>query len=451
MSPTSLADASSDRAKILLIDDEISVCQMLTGVLEAAGFETRCANDFAAVRQAFAEEDFDLVTCDIIMPQVQGLEILRWIGEHRPEVGVVMASAVNDTGTVIDAMRAGALDYLIKPLNVALIVQQLEKAMAHQRQVCEKREYQQDLEDQAKQRTDELQKRMVELERREEEVRVLSRAVTQSPVSVVITDVEGRIEYVNPKFTRLTGYTLEELAGKTPRVLKSGAQDRAVYREMWNTVLGGGEWSGELHNRKKNGELYWERASISAIRGEGGKITHLVAVKEDITERKRTEAVLVETQEQLKRRLRELEGRDRLVQMQLEGGDRGTAYQGVVETIAQVLVVDRVEVYAIEDAGWRMVAGLGSGNEDSESQGDEGSGRGIAVPVGYGEEILAVIWLKYDEEKLGEEVIEMLEHLAREAALVLHMARTVEDVEAGKIEVGALFALDPEGEEYGIR
>ena len=121
------------------------------------------------------------------------------------------------------------------------------------------------------------------------ELSKLSSAVTQSPVSVVITDVEGHIEYVNPKFTQVTGYAPEEVRGKNSRVLKSGEQPQEFYEDLWKTIIAGREWHGEFHNRRKNGEHYWEQASISPVRHDDGKITHFVAVKEDITARKAAE------------------------------------------------------------------------------------------------------------------------------------------------------------------
>ncbi|MFQ5956862.1 MAG: PAS domain-containing protein, partial [Candidatus Brocadiales bacterium] len=124
----------------------------------------------------------------------------------------------------------------------------------------------------------------------EESLRKLSQAVEQSPSMVVITDIKGNIEYVNPKFTQLTGYTFKEAIGKTPRILKSGKTPPEVYKQLWKTITSGGEWRGEFCNKKKNGELYWEDASISPIRSKEGVITHFVAVKEDITERKLEEA-----------------------------------------------------------------------------------------------------------------------------------------------------------------
>jgi PAS domain S-box-containing protein len=123
----------------------------------------------------------------------------------------------------------------------------------------------------------------------EESLRKLSMAVEQSPVSIVVTDVDGRIEYVNPLFTNLTGYSMSEAVGLNPKVLKSGRTPHHVYKELWDTILSGGDWRGELLNKKKNGELYWEMASISPVKDEAGRITHFVAVKEDITARKQAE------------------------------------------------------------------------------------------------------------------------------------------------------------------
>ncbi len=126
----------------------------------------------------------------------------------------------------------------------------------------------------------------------ETELRKLSRAVEQSPVSVMITDTDGRIEYVNEKFTEVTGYAEEEVLGRNPRVLQSGDTPRDQFRQMWQALTHEGEWRGQFHNRRKNGELFWESASISAIRDAHGQITHYLAVKEDITERKRAEEEL---------------------------------------------------------------------------------------------------------------------------------------------------------------
>jgi diguanylate cyclase (GGDEF)-like protein/PAS domain S-box-containing protein len=130
----------------------------------------------------------------------------------------------------------------------------------------------------------------------DERLRTLSSAVDQSPASVVLTDIRGKIEYVNPKFSQVTGYSVAEAVGQNPRILKSGMQPAELYRDLWSTVLAGGEWRGEFANKKKSGEIYWEAASIVPIKTPGGGITHLLAVKEDITERKRIESAIRESE-----------------------------------------------------------------------------------------------------------------------------------------------------------
>jgi PAS domain S-box-containing protein len=142
---------------------------------------------------------------------------------------------------------------------------------------------------------------ITERHRAEERLLQLSRAVEYSPASIVITDPAGAIEYVNPAFTARTGYTLEEVRGQNPRILNSGRLPKSVYRDLWDTILGGGEWRGELHNRSRSGELFWEHASISGILDDQGRITRFVAVKEDITERKRAEESLRASEERFQK------------------------------------------------------------------------------------------------------------------------------------------------------
>jgi PAS domain S-box-containing protein len=131
----------------------------------------------------------------------------------------------------------------------------------------------------------------------QDELRKLSRAVTQSLDSIVITDKDGKIEYINPKFTQLTGYKLDEVFGENPRILNSGEQPKSYYKELWDTILARKDWYGEFRNKKKNGELYWESASISSLVNDEGEVTHFVAVKEDITEKKKIMDDLIEAKE----------------------------------------------------------------------------------------------------------------------------------------------------------
>ncbi|MDM8518917.1 PAS domain S-box protein [Anaerolineales bacterium HSG6] len=128
--------------------------------------------------------------------------------------------------------------------------------------------------------------------RAETELRKLSRVVTQCPISIMITDINGVIEYVNPVFCQIAGYDEAEVVGQKPSILKSGEHDTEYYEKLWATIASGTTWRGEIKNRKKAGEFYWEYATISPITNRDGKMTHYVAILEDITERKRVLAEL---------------------------------------------------------------------------------------------------------------------------------------------------------------
>jgi two-component system cell cycle sensor histidine kinase/response regulator CckA len=137
---------------------------------------------------------------------------------------------------------------------------------------------------------------ITERKQAEEAVRTLSKAIEQSPVSIVITDPAGTIEFANRKTSETTGYTCEEVVGKNSRIFKSGETPTEEYRQLWSTIKAGGVWRGELRNRKKNGELFWESTTIAPVRNATGVISHFVAVKEDVTEKKALEEQLRQTQ-----------------------------------------------------------------------------------------------------------------------------------------------------------
>ncbi len=142
---------------------------------------------------------------------------------------------------------------------------------------------------------------ITERKQTEDKMRKFSHAINHSSALIVITDTNGRIEYVNPKFTQTTGYTSEEVMGKPLSVLKSGKTTPEVYKNLWETITSGNEWRGEFCNKKKNGELYFEFASISPVKDDNGVIMNYIAVKDDITERKKMEEELMSVRENLQK------------------------------------------------------------------------------------------------------------------------------------------------------
>ncbi|HEY4491044.1 MAG TPA: PAS domain S-box protein, partial [Acidobacteriota bacterium] len=138
----------------------------------------------------------------------------------------------------------------------------------------------------------ELQKEKEQLQHANEVLRRLASAVDQSADNVVITDRNGIIEYVNPAFEKLTGFTKDEVIGKTPRILKSGKYDQKYYKNLWQTILSGKSFRFQFINRKKNGELYYTEETITPIKDIAGNITHFVSTGKDITQNKLAEEAL---------------------------------------------------------------------------------------------------------------------------------------------------------------
>jgi len=206
----------------------------------------------------------EIVITDINMPIMDGIRMAGEIKALKPDAMIIVMTAYSDTEYMLNAIELGISRYVLKPVDHNKLSAAIEKCLA----------------------TIALEERV---RKQNDFIRKLFRAIEQSPSMAMITDVLGNIEYVNPKFTEVTGYTLQEIVGQNPRIMKSGATPPEVYEKLWNTLNSGNEWHGEFLNRKKSGELFWESASISPLYNDAGVITHFVAVKEDITARKRAE------------------------------------------------------------------------------------------------------------------------------------------------------------------
>jgi len=258
--------------RVLIVEDSEDDLHLILRELKRGGYEPvyRCVDNFKDMSHALEQEKWDIVISDFEMPSFSGLAALALLGGMKLDLPFIVVSGAVDEEKIIEVMRAHASDYIMKGnlsrLNSAIEreLREARKRVAHRRTV--------------------------------EDLRKLSLAVEQSPATVLITDPNGVIEYVNPKFTELTGYSSHEAIGRTPAILNSGEQPKEFYRELWDTILAGNTWHGEFHNRKKNGDYYWENATISPITDDYGNTTHFIAVKEDITARKAVEQSLVESE-----------------------------------------------------------------------------------------------------------------------------------------------------------
>lgn len=222
--------------------------------------------------------------------------------------GFVPLEVENTTRVVLPTDLASAttniIGYLFSALTMMTVVNMfivnLNQAWKKESQALSLVQQERDLlEQRVRERTTELREaRDLALQSRDE-LRTYYQALEQSGSSIVITDAQGNIEYVNPHFEKATGYSIAEAIGQNPRILKSGIQSPEFYRRLWNTIANGEIWQGEFLNQRKNGSLYWEFATIAPVKDGQGKITRYVAIKDDITAQKELRETLARQNEYL--------------------------------------------------------------------------------------------------------------------------------------------------------
>jgi len=272
---------------ILIVDDTPENLAVLTQMLTKQGYLVRPAINGQIALKAVYKALPDLILLDVTMPGMDGYEFCRLLksNENSRDIPVIFISALGEIMDKVKAFQVGGIDYITKPF-------QVEEVVARVQTHLNLRNMQKRLQEQNIQ----FRQEIIERERSEEELRKLSRAVEQSASTIVITDANGTIEFANPAFFSVTGYSHQEIIGQNPRILKSGKHPPEFYQELWETIGRGEVWQGEFINKRKNGELYWEFTSISPVKDRNGKTTHYVAIKEDITKRKQTEALLYKLQ-----------------------------------------------------------------------------------------------------------------------------------------------------------
>lgn len=225
----------------------------------------------------------DLILLDVMMPDMDGYAVMQVLREHpsASQVPVIFVTAHTGIESELRALDAGAVDFIHKPIHPAVVEARVRTqlhALAQQRQL-------QDL-------NQTLQDKLTELRQAHEEVLIFRTAIEQSPVSVLVTDSNGIIHYINPQYERISGYSTQEALGQRPSMFQSGLTKPEVYRELWQSLRRKQSWFGELINRSKSGNIYVEEAHIAPVLNPEGQATHYVAVKLDITERKRAQEQL---------------------------------------------------------------------------------------------------------------------------------------------------------------
>ncbi|MGR3317050.1 MAG: ATP-binding protein [Candidatus Anammoxibacter sp.] len=280
-------------AKILIIDDQSIIRKTMKHNLDKQGYDTFVAEDGEKGLDLFHKEKPNIVIVDVMMPGLDGIEVLARVKGISKDVEVIIVSGEGEMDAAIQALRKGAFDYFEKPVNFDKLGISIKSALKKQETQKLLDEYVNKLKKVVAEKAKEINLR----KSADKQVHKLFTAVEQSPSPVVITDTDGNIEYVNPKFTLTTGYTAADVIGKKPSILKSGKQSHEVYQKLWATISSGVEWHGELHNKKKSGELYWVSSSISAVKNTDGIITNYINVSEDITRRKLAEDALIEAKD----------------------------------------------------------------------------------------------------------------------------------------------------------
>jgi len=258
--------------QILVVEDDEGLNKLIQKSLCRAGFDCFGALSGADAIERMKKNPNQVLLIDQQLPDMDGTDLVRNLIEHTTNIIFVAMTGHGDEKIAVEMMKLGARDYLIKGFDLTEILPMVFKRVFSEVETEQK------------------------LVRAEAELKKLGAAVQQSPVSIIITNLEGCIEYVNPKFCNLTGYSKQEVMGKNPNILQSGVAHSELYKNLWETILAGKEWRGEFQNKKKNGEYYWEDALISPILNSDGAITHFLAVKEDITDRKQFEKHLLQTQ-----------------------------------------------------------------------------------------------------------------------------------------------------------
>ncbi|MFA6978913.1 MAG: response regulator [Ignavibacteriaceae bacterium] len=253
----------TNEIKILILEDVPEDAEIIERHLRRFGltFTSKRVETESDFLKALARFSPDIILADYLLPSFNAVYALSDKKSVAPDIPFIVVTGSVSEDIAVECMKAGAEDYILKT-NLKRLGPAIESALKRSEIVKGKKI---------------AERRIVQL----------LRAIEQSPTAKIITDIKGNIEYVNPKFEEITGYNSKEIIGKNPRILKSGEMKTEDYKILWETITSGKTWKGDIHNRKKNGELYWVSTSISPVKLENGIIINFACNQEDISEKKK--------------------------------------------------------------------------------------------------------------------------------------------------------------------
>lgn len=281
----------TEKFTILVVDDHANNRFTLRALLSRLpDCEVLEADSGEAALICTLEKSVHLVLLDVQMPGMDGFETAHHLQmtEHTRHIAIVFVTAVFKAEEfVARGFGLGAVDYLTKPIDDSLLLSRvrLYQHLRERELILEESVKQLLLSEKAMlQAKEQAEALTLELQDQTAKLKKLNLAIEHSPHSVFITDAQGAIEYVNPRFVEYTGYSLSEVIGRNPRFLKSGHTSQETFQKLWATIRAGGVWHGELMNQRKNGSFYWVSVAVAPVTGAGGDVTHFVAMHVDITE-----------------------------------------------------------------------------------------------------------------------------------------------------------------------
>ncbi len=308
-----------DILRVLLVEDSEDDALLLSRLLRRGGYELKLqrVDTASEMRAALAHATWDLIISDYSIPSFGGRDALEILKESGLDIPFILVSGAIGEEIAIAAMKAGAHDYLMKN-KLSRLVPAVRRELKEARMRAERRNA-------------------------EAQVRKLSRAIEQNLASVIITDAEGHIEYVNPQFVRLTGHVLDEVRGHIAFFVTEMRKELGVGESITNR-----EWKGEFSGQKKSGETYWVSAAVSQIYDSQGNVTHLVAIEEDITLRKQEE--FERTRREVRRRRQQAAFIYLATHAALAEG-RPEAFRIIAEKMAEVLQIEHVSLWRLPVSG----------------------------------------------------------------------------------------------------